>query len=551
MSKGDFHAEEDSDFLHHEPCPACGSRDNLARYSDGHGWCFGCNHREPAHLDDTPPRVTPIPHRNSTTTFQPVGEFVALRKRKVSEVTCQKFDYRVFENEQHAVYHSPETGRPVAAKVRRADKSFSWLGSPKQAGLYGQHLWNGGRKLVLTEGELDCLSVAEVQGQGKWPVCSVPNGAAGAKRDCARQLEFLEKFDEVVIMFDQDDFGIHAANEVAGLLTPGKAKIATLTMKDASELLMSGRPGDITTAMWQARTVRPDGIVAASELWDSVIEIEEHATTSYPWKFLDDKLYGLRRSEIVTVTSGSGMGKSALVRELAYHLLVEGHTIGGIFLEETVKRTILGLMGIHAELPLHLPDGRDQADDELMRAAFDATAGTERLFLFDHFGSSDPAVLYAKIKYLVKGCGASVIILDHISMVVSGIGEGDERRLIDNVMTQLRVLAQQLDVVFIVVSHLRRPQGQGHEDGAQTSLSQLRGSAAIAQLSDQVIGLERDQQDEDHPDVTTVRILKNRFSGETGIAGYLAYSRDTGRLQVTDKPLKGEPTKGGSFENAF
>ena len=542
MSEGDFHAKEDSDFLHHEPCPSCGSKDNLARYSDGHGWCFGCNHREPATDMDSPPRVTPIPSK----TFQPLGEAVALRKRKVSERTCAKFNYRISGNEQHAIYHSPETGSPVAAKVRKSDKTFSWLGNPKAAGLYGQHLWNGGRKLVLTEGEVDCLSVAEVQGQGKWPVCSVPNGAAAARRDCARQLEFLEQFDEVIIMFDQDDPGIRAAHEVAELLTPGKAKIATLPMKDASELLMAGRPGEITSAMWQARVVRPDGIVAASELWDEVIKVEEHSTTTYPWEFLNQKLYGLRRSEIVTVTSGSGMGKSALVRELAYHLLTEGHTIGGIFLEETVKRTILGLMGIHAELPLHLPDGREQADEERLRQAFDATAGTERLFLFDHFGSSDPEVLYSKIKYLVKGCGVSAVILDHISMVVSGIGDGDERRLIDNVMTQLRVLAQQLDVVFIVVSHLRRPSGLGHEDGAQTSLSQLRGSAAIAQLSDQVIGLERDQQDEENPDVTTVRVLKNRFSGETGIAGYLAYSRATGRLSVTDKP--GEPTGGGTHE---
>lgn len=36
-------------FLHHEPCPRCGSRDNLGRYADGSAWCFGgCGYREKA-----------------------------------------------------------------------------------------------------------------------------------------------------------------------------------------------------------------------------------------------------------------------------------------------------------------------------------------------------------------------------------------------------------------------------------------------------------------------------------------------------------------------
>ena len=33
-------------FLRHEPCPQCGSRDNLGRYSDNSAWCFGCGYYE-------------------------------------------------------------------------------------------------------------------------------------------------------------------------------------------------------------------------------------------------------------------------------------------------------------------------------------------------------------------------------------------------------------------------------------------------------------------------------------------------------------------------
>jgi twinkle protein len=122
--------------------------------------------------------------------------------------------------------------------------------------------------------------------------------------------------------------------------------------------------------------------------------------------------------------------------------------------------------------------------------------------------------------------------VDHLSILVSGVEGGDERRLIDNAMTALKSLAMELNIGLFLVSHLKRPPlGKGHEDGATTHLGQLRGSHAIAQLSDIVIGLERNQQDAKHKNVTTIRVLKNRFTGDTGVCGWLNYSATTGTLE--------------------
>jgi twinkle protein len=125
------------------------------------------------------------------------------------------------------------------------------------------------------------------------------------------------------------------------------------------------------------------------------------------------------------------------------------------------------------------------------------------------------------------------VVLDHLSIVVSGLGDGDERRMIDNTMTKLRSLVEETKIGMILISHLKRPEGKGHEDGATTSLAQLRGSASIAQLSDMVIGLERNQQDPENANQTVVRVLKNRFSGETGVATALRYDTETGALNET------------------
>ena len=106
------------------------------------------------------------------------------------------------------------------------------------------------------------------------------------------------------------------------------------------------------------------------------------------------------------------------------------------------------------------------------------------------------------------------IFIDHLSILVSGQEEGDERKSIDVLMTKLRSLVEQTGVGMLLVSHLRRPAGDsGHENGKEITLSHLRGAASIAHLSDSVIGLERNQQAEgDEANTTTIRILKNRYT---------------------------------------
>lgn len=519
---------EESEFTSHEACPSCHSSDALARYTDGHGYCFSCGHYQRANGD------------MGTTSVPSVGEdrlsleglVQSLPKRSIREDTAQLFGYRQGEYNgraaHYAYYFDPDTRRPIAAKVRFPDKSFTFIGDAKKAPLYGQWLWrDGGKMVVVTEGEIDALSVSQAQGN-KWPVVSVQNGAQGAVKSIKKALDWLSKFDEVILMFDMDEHGRKAALECAELFEPGKCKIASLPLKDASDMLQANRTKELIDAVWGAKTYRPDGVVDGSDLWQAVLTDDATISVSYPWAVLNDKTHGIRRGELVTVTAGSGVGKSAIVREIAYHLITLGETIGMIMLEESTKRTALGLMGIHMNKPLHL--GRDGISEEQLKESFKATVGSGQVFLYDHFGSTEVENLLAKIRYMARSLDCRWIILDHLSIVVSGLDDGgDERKLIDKAMTMLRTLVQETGIGLILVSHLRRPEGKGHEEGAKTSLSQLRGSHSIAQLSDMVLGAERDQQG-DNPNVTVIRVLKNRFSGETGEACSLYYSNDTGRL---------------------
>lgn len=528
----------DSELIGKGPCPDCGSSDACCTYTDGHTHCFSCGKTRQGDGSPSKRERKPVAGKPLITD----GEVEGLAKRKISEETCAKWGYKVSRFKDKKVQIAPyydEDRQLVAQKVRFPDKTFMVTGDISRAlPLYGQHLWrDGGKMVVVTEGELDAMSVSHIQGN-KWPVVSVPSGAQNAAKAIGKAIDWLMKFDHVIFMLDNDEPGNLAAIECAEVLPPGRAKIATLPMKDASEMLQAGRGSEVIDAIWGAKEFRPDGIVNGDTLWDAVSKEEVMFAYELPWDDLQAITRGLRGGELVTVTAGSGIGKSAVVREIAYHMLAKGVTMGMVMLEETVKRTALGMMGLSANHPLHLDRGN--VTEAQFKEAYDKTLGTGRLFLYDHFGSTAVENLMSRIRYLAKGCGCQVVILDHLSIVVSGSGDGDERRMIDNTMTALKTLAMECGIVLILVSHLKRPAGdKGHEEGAVTSLAQLRGSHAIAQLSDFVIGLERNQQG-DNPLVTTLRVLKNRFTGETGIGGYLLYDRTTGRLTETEAPSASE-----------
>ena len=532
-------------FVKHEGCPKCGSSDALAIYSNGGQHCFnaGCGY----HVNGTGTMTTeqrPLPKAKPLEMFGVVAPIVS---RKLSKDTCQHFGVTVEYtpagdiSKHYYPYYDADTGEICATKVRIVNnKNFYTTGDLTKGGFFGQNVCKGNRKFVtITEGELDAMAAYEMFNKS-YDIVSLRGGAGAAVKEIKEQLEWLEGYDCVVLCFDNDKAGQTALDQVKDLFSPNKLKICKLPMKDASDMLMANRVKDFTSAWWDARTYRPDGIVAGTDTWEKLVEKREVKSIPYPWEGLNHITRGHRPYELVTITSGSGMGKSQFIREIEHDLLrrCEGN-IGVLALEEDLARTSLGIMSVAANRPLHLEE--DTPVDEL-RPFWEATLGTGRYYLFDHWGSTSADNLLARVRYMAKALDCRYVVLDHLSIVVSSQESGDERKAIDEIMTRLRTLVAETGICLFLVSHLRRSQGKAHEDGAQISLGELRGSQAIAQLSDIVIGMERDQQNdnEDIRNTTTVRVLKNRYTGETGPACWLQYERNTGRLNEVPSPFIGD-----------
>ena len=537
----------------HLPCPSCPSSDALCVDDSGRAYCFSCgtffSEQEYSRMDNDSKMAEPMSLIDNNQTNEPInfeqeGEFTSLDDRGISKATATKYGVRAVRgidgkiNKHFYPYFADQ--ELVGYKSRLTNsKSFYSKGNIREAGLFGEQLFkSGGKYITLVEGECDAMAAYEMLGS-KWPVVSIRSGAQSAERDVKTSLEFLESFDNVIICFDADKAGREAAKRVARVLKPSKAKIMSLPegFKDANDVLLKHQQAGFVKYWWDAKTYTPSGVVNASENLSKFLKREKKESIPYPWEGLNRKLEGLRQGELVLLTGGTGLGKSSVTRELEHWIINQTKdNVGIIALEESEERTMDGIISIEADAKLHIDRIRNQYSEEELTSYFDKVftgSNKDRVWIHAHFGANDIDAIFSKLRFMIVGCNCRWVVLDHLHMMVSSTVEGDERRAIDSIMTRLRSLVEETGVGLILVSHLRRIDGnRGHENGVETSVSHIRGSQSIAQISDAILSLERNQQADDPIEASTtrVRILKSRYTGDVGIATYLLYDNETGRL---------------------
>ncbi len=569
MAKGEH---EPSDLVQKGlPCESCGSHDAVASYTDGHRFCYSCQTFFPADGQEL---------GQPSTTRKPASEEVVqalasatprlIKSRGISQETCERNDYLVRQNsrgvyEQLAVYKD-DRGTPLWIKVRTVDedgkKDFYTIPSHDTTDdLYGFHRFSpGGKKLTIVEGELDRLTVDQCY-SGKWPVVSVPKGAAHAAKAIAKNLEKINTFEQVIFGFDMDEPGQDAAIACAKLLPPGKAFIVHWTGgKDANEMLLKGLSEQITKDIWQARPYRPDGIIDARDLTEICLEPVVWGIP-WPWRQLTEFTYGRRNAELYVIGAGFGIGKSDFLAEIIAST-ISGKTKEGteyepegcaVFAYEagaaTTKKQIAGKLGGRR---FHIPQDDSPMSwtrEELVATMQDMDqrmwGNGGKLYINDSKGCADWDTVKDRARYLAHAEGIKHFFVDPISaMVEEDNGDADERKFLDHMVREAAKLALELDAKVYLSSHLTRPKdGPSHEEGGQVRGNQFRGSNAIGMFTDFVLGEERNTQADSDAErcVATVRIVKDRYTGNsTGKTMSLVYDVLTGSLDPAKPVFLGE-----------
>lgn len=522
----------------HQPCSNCHSSDALAMYETG-SHCFSCGKH--TFFDDNRENKPVIKTRNDLLVNDGMFVIRPISDRKISAEICKMYNYaQGFMRGKfvHVAHHYDSSGNLVAQKLRYEDKKFPWIGDSKTATFFGQqvHTPNKNLSILCTEGPLDALSVAEVQ-EGKWPVISIKGGADGAVKEFKEQYEWIMRWKELRLMFDQDEPGIKAMEEVAKIFPAGFVKIITCPMKDASECLVAGKIKELNDAMFRAKTYRPDHIVNSSDIdWSEVMKpIAKGWDLPYP--VLNSLVRGILPRRLYLLSAGFGCGKSTMMKEIALHLRLKYNLkIGSIALEEGLNETVLSYICMHNNIPtaqaLEDPTiiGADKIEES--KQVLYADGGFS---FYRHFGADNVDNLISKIDYLATGEGVDVILLDHITAAVSGIQGGSEgdRKTLDYLLDALRSLIQRTGVTVIAAAQLVKTQGKkSANDGGIISIADLRGSGQLGGTPDVIWAIEGNQQSEEDSNDRTIRVLKNRITGKVGAADELTYNDKTGRLHV-------------------
>ena len=525
-------------------CEDCGSSDGvMLDDSDGHTYCFACG----TYRNDDTKVYTKIkgvtsneqPNANTNYNGQPditdIDKYPSLgiTSRNISSHVTQYFGVKTHQYDNKPAHFYPYGDD--CYKVRILPKEFRMLGKAKK--LFGQDKFNGGRMLVITEGELDALAVAQACldfNKRIYPVVSIPS--ANQLQILLQQREWIRRFDSVIIWFDNDDAGSKAIHEASKIIGFDKVKIVSSDQKDASDLYMKHGAKEVTNVIWNAQKYNPAGILSGEVIWDKFIERQNTESIPYPscLNGLNDKLKGMRQGEITLFTSGTGSGKSTVIKEIIWHLLrtTQEDRIGLISLEESVGDTAEKFIG----MTINKRIGDVPTTEEELRTGFNLVFKDERLILLDHQGSVDDSSLIDKIEYMAL-MGCKYLFLDHITIAVSEGSEGlSGNEAVDKVMSDLLKVVKKHNVWLGIVSHLRKSGGNAFEEGNMASIDDIKGSGSIKQISFDIIAFSRNLVAANPADRNKIEfsVLKSRYTGLTGPAGISKYNQVTGRLEKGD-----------------
>ena len=412
--------------------------------------------------------------------------------------------------------------------------------------------------LVITEGQWDTLSVYQalvdnVKGtkyEGLEPlVVSIPMGTANAVESILHNEDYVMSHDALTIFFDDDHCtpaelkrnimkGHEAREAVANALVGSGLSLFTVSpddgLKDASDYVQIGRWEDLAKLVqFGRRPYSSEKIVKAADLdLDFLLEPRPEGIYVNSFPKLMEKLHGFRTRELVLLTSPSGVGKSTVCSIFASAFMEAGEKLGMVYLEETNKETMQRL--IASKLKVNYLEFKNDplkvSTREKIAAAYKEIVENDQLVMLGHFGSLPVSELMAKIKHmhLVEGC--KFIILDHLSLVISGSAVKDERKELDMVMTELAAFCAANEVCIIAVSHINRtladqfkaPKTKEGEEPkpywVQVTKESMRGSAALEQLSFVILGLEPEILPDRSRGRARLTVLKNRPWGYLGVA---------------------------------
>ena len=447
------------------------------------GYCFACGTYVPDPYKDKPADYKPVVFKKTQEQIdQEIAEIqtyrtVDLPDRKLRADSLAYFGIKIGLSEVDGTtpvthyYPYYREGELVAYKVRLIEGKRMWaIGSTKEVELFGwqQAIATGGKRLYVTEGELDAVALYQIfKDKNKGTpyadfhpaIVSLSHGSGHAPRDMARALKEIRKtFKEIVLVFDMDEAGRKAADNVVKIIPD--ALVATLPAKDANDCLIQGRSKACHDAvLFNAQKPKNTRLVSGNDLHESAKEAPVYGV-SWPWKNITEATRGIRLGETIYIGAGQKQGKSEIVNTLAAHFIKEhGWKVFLVKPEESNKKTYKLVAGKLTGRFFHDPT-KPFDHEAYERAGAILKDHLVMLDLYQHVGWE---TLKADIRQAaMDGCRA--IIIDPITNLTNGLDAATANVKLQEIAQELSAMALDLNGVIFIFCHLRNHDaGPPHE----------------------------------------------------------------------------------------
>jgi twinkle protein len=517
--------KNDSVFVKHEPCPECGSKNNLARYSDGHGYCFGCEYWESG--EDEVERAY---NKAEVVTLEKMTA-IYRGMRGITSDTMKFYGCYTYLNsrgeEQYQDYVYPSGG----VKSRLFPKDFRAKDGFKSDELFGMNLWNAGtaKTVTITEGELDAMSVYQMMQNPKYPnpVVSLPS-AKPSRKLWENVHDWLSSFDKIILSIDNDEAGNAIAHKIAKMYPNKVYRVPHDKYKDANEFLQAGATQEFKAAWFNAKKYTPENVINTTDQFLGLYnKADDHVFVETGLAEFDEMCLGLMQGHFTLFKAQTGIGKTEFMRYLEYRILSQYPEIKIAIwhMEETKLRSLLGLVSYHLNENLTRKDLiEDKGMDGLVQDAIKDLTKDERLYQFYLNDEDDPLDLLSQIRYLSQACGVQYVFFEPIQDISAGVAaEESKEQFLADLSVRLSKLAAELGVGIVTIGHT-------NDDGA------VKYCRMIEQRASVVVDLKRDKLSEDADERNTTKLLvtKNRPVGPTGYAGQLKFNPST--FTLSEKP---------------
>ena len=420
----------------------------------------------------------------------------------------------------------------------------------------GQHLFRtGGKYVVITGGEIDKLSVAQMlrdyqisRGQDEYDrtaVVSCTAGEGSLAKQCAANYDWLNSFDNIIFCGDSDEVGKAAVAEAITKLPDDKIKIMTLSMKDANEMLVAGKHKQFISNYFDAKPLIPDDVKTSKQADD---EIEEEL--GRPKIPLPPFMHSLQRAMaggiplgyMVNLGAVTGGGKTTIINEMVYYWIFNSPVkIGILSLELTAGQYQTALLSRHIGYKINLIEDPKEAVAFVKQPHIQSARkelredeyGAERYVLLDERSGSLEAVKKQILK-LIKKYSCKLLVIDPINDLFEGSNLEDQT---DFIKFLKQVIKDGISVFN--VCHVTKGKTQVDKEGnvmvrqlteddfsGVTNLIKSGGCNIVAMRN-------KSETDEVKKNTTDVDILKCRWTGHTGFVGSWYY--DTASHTLYDK----------------